>query len=102
MRRLVAIDAARTLTLNGVDGETFVINMVTSITRLRAKYFTPGVLYVLIFKQTQAGGQTVEQIAEISNGTAIDSRPFAVTVQSYIADIGGVLRAHIPGTWGLQ
>lgn len=35
----------------------------------------------------------------IRNGSAINPLPFSVTVQSFIADTGGILKSNVPGTW---
>jgi hypothetical protein len=100
MRRLVQLAAAQTVVLNGLDGETFVLSMGTSVSQVRVKNLTPGQLYVLILKQNNIGGHTIAYGPDIRNGVAADPRPLAVTVQSFIADTGGILKSNLPGTWG--
>jgi hypothetical protein len=99
MRRLVTIDAAQKTTINGVDGETFAVYMATSILELNAKNFSPGVLYIIALIQNYAGKHTVAWGSNVSNASAADPLPFAVTIQSFIADSTGILRANLPATW---
>jgi ABC-type Zn uptake system ZnuABC Zn-binding protein ZnuA len=100
MRRIKQLAAAQTVVLNGLEAETFVLSMDTSVSQVRVKNLSPGQLYVLILKQNHAGGHTIAYGASIRNAVAADPRPFAVTVQSFIADTGGILRSNLPGTWG--
>jgi hypothetical protein len=101
MRRLVTIDAAQTTTLNGVEGETFVVLMATSILELNAKNFTPGVLYVIILKQNYRGGHSIAW-GNVANGGPANPAPYAITVNTFIADSTGTLKASLPGTWNQQ
>jgi hypothetical protein len=100
MRRIKQLAAAQTVVLNGLEGETFVLSMGTSVSHVQVKNLTPGQVYVLILKQNNTGGHTIAYGASIRNAIAADPRPFAVTVQSFIADTGGILRSNLPGTWG--
>jgi len=92
MRRLIQAAAAQSMVLDALQGETFVIALGASVQ-------SPGMLYVFLLKQNFSGGNSVAWGADIRNGTAADPRPFAVTVQSFIADTGGILKANLPGTW---
>ena len=87
------------MSLDARKGETFVITLKTSVLSLRVRNAMPGMLYVFLFKQNSIGGKTVAWGADIRNGTGIDPRPLAITVQSFIADTGGILKANLPGTW---
>ena len=87
------------MVLDALQAETFVITMGASVQTLRMKNLTPGMLYVFLLKQNNSGGNSIAWGADIRNGTAADPRPFAVTVQSFIADTGGILKANLPGTW---
>lgn len=88
------------MVIDALLGETFVIGMATSIQKIRVKNVTPGMLYVFILKQDNSGGASIQWGSSIRNGTGADPRPFAVTVQSFVGDTGGILKANIPGTWG--
>jgi hypothetical protein len=99
MRRLIYESAAQSLIFDALKGETFVIGMGTSVQKLRVKNAAPGQLYDFILKQNQAGGHRLIWGQNIRNGGMPDPRPYAVTVQSFIADTGGILDANIPGTW---
>jgi hypothetical protein len=98
-RRLIQQSAAQTVIFDGLQGETFVISMGTSVSTLRVKNVTPGRLYVFLLKQNQAGGHSIAWGDSIRNGVSADPRPNAVTAQSFIADTGGILKANLPGTW---
>src|SRR5260370_29606896 len=99
MRRLVRQAAAQSMVFDGLDGETFVISMATSVAHLHVKNASPGRLYVFVLRQDNTGGHTLAWPDTIRNGVAADLRPFAVTTQSFIADTGGILKGNLPGTW---
>lgn len=98
MRRLVAIDAAQSVLIDALQGETFAVSMGTSIKHLRVKNASPGQLYVFLLTQDQRGGHTVTWGSDIRNGAVLNPHPNSITVQSFIADTGGILEANIPGT----
>src|SRR5947208_11498684 len=100
MRRLKQLAAAQTVVLNGLEAETFVLSMGTSVSQVRVKNLTPGQLYILILKQNNTGGHTITYGANIRNAVPADPWPLAITVQSFIADTGGILKSNLPGTWG--
>jgi hypothetical protein len=100
MRRLRQLAAAQTIVLNGILAETFVLSMETSVSQVRVRNLTPGQLYIVILKQNNTGGHTIAWGTSARNAVPTDPRPFAVTVQSFIADTGGILRGNLPGTWG--
>ena len=85
--------------LDALLGETFVIELGTSVQQLRVKNASPGFLYVFIVKQDHTGGHAIHWGDAIRNGSAINPLPFSVTVQSFIADTGGILKSNVPGTW---
>jgi len=99
MRRLLQVDAAQSMVIDALAGETFVVSMETSISKIRVKNITPGQLYVFILKQNNKGRHTVSWGSSIRNGSALDPRPFSVTTQCFVADTGGILKSDIPGTW---
>jgi len=99
MRRLIQAAAAQSMVLDALQGETFVIALGASVQTLRVKNASPGMLYVFLLKQNFSGGNSFAWGTDIRNGTGVDPRPFAVTVQSFIADTGGILKANLPGTW---
>jgi hypothetical protein len=69
------------------------------VVTLNAKNFIPGHLYFFLFKQDSVGGRTLAWGTNTSNGSALDPEPNSVTVQSFMADASGVLRANLPATW---
>jgi hypothetical protein len=95
----VTIDAAQTTTINAVVSETFIINLLTSISTLRIKNPTPGLLYIFVLVQNSAGGNTVNWGSQISNATAANPRPNSITIQPLIAKSNGTLIANLPGSW---
>jgi len=97
MRRTLQIDAAQSVLIDALQGETFVIRMGTSIQRLQIKNVSPGQLYIFQLIQNQVGGHTIAWGAQISNGTAADPNPYSTTTQSFIGSTGGILRANLPG-----
>lgn len=96
MRRTVQIDAAQTVLLDALQGETFLVNLITSIKNFQIKNASPGQLYVFIFTQNQAGGHTVAWGSQMLNASTVNPQPHSVTVQSFIGDTGGTLRSNIP------
>jgi hypothetical protein len=101
MRRIKQLAAAQTVVLNGLEGETFVLSMGTSVSQVQVKNLSPWPgLCAHPEAEQHAGGHTIAYGASIRNAIAADPRPFAVTVQSFIADTGGILRSNLPGTWG--
>jgi len=98
MRRTVAIDAAQTVLIDAALGETFQIHLVTSIKHLRLKNVTPGQLYVFLLTQDHAGKHTVTWLPQVRNGAMPNPAPHSTTVQTCIADTGGILEVNIPGT----
>ena len=100
MRRLLQVDAAQSMVIDALAGETFVVSMETSISsKIRVKNVTPGQLYVFVMKQNNNGRHRVNWGNSIRNGSALDPRPFSVTTQCFVADTGGILKSDIPGTW---
>ena len=85
--------------LDALKGETFVIEMATSIQQLTVKNLTPGQLYVFIFRQNQKGNHSLQWGAGIRNASAINLYPFSTTIQCLTALSDGTLLANIPGTW---
>lgn len=98
MRRLVQIDAAQSVLIDALKGETFLISFSTSIEYLRIKNASPGQLYVFILKQNAAGKHRIAWGGQVLNATAIDPQPNSVTVQKCVGQPGGILQATIPGT----
>jgi hypothetical protein len=99
MRRPIIIDAAQTTTIDGVQSEMFVLNLDTSISTLRIRNLTPGLLYCFIVKQNYAGGHTVAWGDNVCNASAVDPRPNATTIQNFVANSDGKLYANTPPTW---
>jgi hypothetical protein len=99
MRPPVTIDAAQTTTINAIESEMFIINLLTSISTLRIKNVTPGLLYVFVLKQNSAGGNTVNWGSGVLNATAPNPRPHSTTVQTLVGNSDGTLWANLPGTW---
>lgn len=97
MRRLLFQPAAQSMMIDALLGETFLISMGTSIEKISVKNVTPGMLYVFILKQNNAGSHSIQWGDKIRNAVSADPRPFAVTVQCFIADTGGILESNIPG-----
>jgi len=87
------------MTFDGRKGETFLVLMASDVASARVTNAMPGVVYVFVVKQGPAGGYNLTWGQGISNGIAVDSRANAVTVQSFITDTGGRLKANLPGTW---
>lgn len=88
------------MVLDARQGETFVIAMRTNVNALHLINAVAGMLYIFIVKQDNTGGKTLAWPANLQNAIGVDPRPLAVTVQSFIADTGGILKANLPGTWG--
>jgi hypothetical protein len=91
--------AAQSMSIDASVSETFIIEMGTSIQQLSMKNVTPGVQYIFILRQNHVGGHTILWGSTIRNGGALDPRPFAVTVQSYLANADGTLAANLPASW---
>lgn len=85
--------------LDGLDGDTFVIDFGTSISQLVLKNLTPGRLYTFLLRQDDKGGHRLTWGNNIRNGVMLDATPHSVTAQCFIADTGGSLYAVPPGTW---
>lgn len=99
MRRLVQLEAAQTLLIDASQGESFLIQMATSIQTLRLKNVIPGQLYLFMLVQNQAGGHRITWGSQVLNAEPADPAPHSITVQSCIASTGGILLANIPGSW---
>ena len=98
MRRVLHIDAAQSVLIDALQGETFVISLITSIKQLRVKNVSPGQLYVFLLTQNYAGNHKITWGSEVLNGTAANPEPHSTTVQCFIGDTGGILKANLPGT----
>jgi len=99
MRRLIRQPALPSMVFDARKGETFVIALRTNVNSLRVINAIAGTLYIFVVKQNNIGGKTLAWGSSIRNATGVDPRPLAVTVQSFIADTGGILKANLPGTW---
>ena len=99
MRRPVQIEAAQTTQIDGLQGETFFIRLVTSIENLWVKNISPGQIYIFVLIQNEAGGHTVNWGAQALNASQPDPVPHSVTVQNCIGTTGGTLQSNIPGVW---
>jgi hypothetical protein len=98
MRRIIKLEAAQTLIVDASTGETFLIQLTTSIRTLLIKNASPGQLYVFVLKQNAAGGHTVQWGSEVLNAAQPDITPNSTTVQSCIGTTGGILQANVPGS----
>jgi hypothetical protein len=99
MRRTVNIDAAQTVIIDALQGETFIIWMDAPIGQLGVKNVSPGQLYLFRFMQDSFGGHTVGWGGGILNMIQPDPMPNSTSVQSCIGMTGGVLQANLPGSW---
>jgi hypothetical protein len=59
----------------------------------------PGNLYTIILVQDATGGHPVTWPANIYNAGRINTDPYGSTIQTFVADSDGSLRAIAPGTW---
>lgn len=96
MRRPIQIDAAQSVLIDALDGETFLIKLTTSIKQLRVKNVSPGQLYVFVFTQDRVGNHTVTWGSEVRNAPTVDADPQTTTVQTFIGMTGGTLEANTP------
>jgi|SRR5215831_41278 len=99
MRRVVQLAAAQTVIIDGLQGETFQIEMATSIRHLYVKNISPGQIYVFMLIQNASGNHTVTWGAQALNATALDFRPHSVTTITFIGQPGNILQANVAGTW---
>jgi hypothetical protein len=91
--------AAQSVIIDGIQGETFLIRMATSIRKLQVVNAAPGQLYVLILTQNNKGGHTVTWGAQALNATQPDPRPHSSTTLTFIAQPGNILQANVVGSW---
>jgi hypothetical protein len=91
--------SAQTVIIDGLQGETFLIRMVTSIRHLFVKNISPGQMYVFVLTQNNAGNHTVAWGAQALNATALDFRPHSITTITFIGQPGNILQANVAGAW---
>jgi hypothetical protein len=98
MRRIIQIDAAQAVLIDALQGETFAIQLGTSISNLQIENVSPGQLYVFILTQDHVGGHTVAWGSEVLNAVSANPDPNSTTILCCIGTTGGILEANIPGT----
>jgi hypothetical protein len=102
MRKILQLAAAQTVIIDCLQGETFLIRMVTSIENLIINNISPGQLYVFFLSQDVVGGRSVTWGTMALNGTALDPAPHSVTVVTFIGQPGNYMQANLPGSWAGQ
>lgn len=99
VRQVVRMNSAQTVLIDALEGDTFLIRLVTSIKNLRIKNVSPGQLYVFVLTQDSTGGRKVQWGDQVVNAIPANQPPNSVTIQSCIGTTGGFLRANMPGVW---
>jgi hypothetical protein len=103
-RPIKIVDTATGLVLfDGLQAVTWKVLMKQSVpaSGVRLKNISPGQIYTFIFQQDADGGHSFTwPVARVRNGTRLDLRPLAVSVQNYIGSTGGILLSDLPGTGG--
>lgn len=99
MRNYLYIEAQENMLFDGLEAESWHIALGTNVHTARVKNISPGQLYTFLFEQDYAGSHTFTWPPACTNATAISMDPDAITIQNFIGDTGGILRAHVPGTW---
>jgi hypothetical protein len=99
MRNYLYIDAQNNMLFDGLEAECWHIALGVNVSSARVKNISPGQLYTFLFEQNYEGFNTFQWPSACVNGTAINLDPNSITIQNFIGDTGGILRAHVPGTW---
>lgn len=99
MRRMLTMQAAQIMLLDGSQGETFNIPCPYSVINILMTNVVPGQLYAFIVTENKTGNHQFNWGSQIINGMPIQTTPNAQTVQCYIGLPGNLLYAIMPGTW---
>jgi hypothetical protein len=98
MRNVLQIDAVDNMVFDGLQAVCWIIALNIDLTAARVRNISPGQLYTFIIRQGNQGNTFVWPSACV-NAIPVDRNPHSTTIQNFIGDTGGILRAHLPGTW---
>lgn len=90
-----------TLVFDGLKAVCWFVQMNSNITAPRFINIAPGQLYTFVFTQNAIGGHIMRWPTNSLNAPPINPAPNSVTVQHFIADMGGTMLANIPPTGAL-
>lgn len=93
------IEAAQTVLVDALQGETFIVRLTTSIDEMWIKNVTPGQLYVFIFTQDRRGRHKVTWGELALNASPVDPAPYSSTVQSFIGNADSSLQTNLVAAW---
>lgn len=84
---------------DGNDALCFIVQLRSSVTNARVRNIAPGALYTFIIHQDATGGHSFVWPSECIDAAEVDMRKNTTTVQNFIGDTGGLLKADLAGTW---
>lgn len=99
---LIIMDTSGVLTFDGLEGVAWKVFMRHNVAQrgVRIINVAPGQLYTFIFQQDGNGKHTMQWPSQAIGGAQVDLNPDATSVQNFIGDVGGRIRAVMPGAWG--
>jgi hypothetical protein len=99
MKALLHIEGTDNMVFDGLDTTCWHVALIANVHTARIRNMFPGQRYTFIFKQSNLGKHIFTWPPACVNGLAVSVDPNTLTIQNFIADTGGILRAHHAGTW---
>lgn len=86
------------MVFDGLEAVCWHVALTRDVSIARIRNISPGQLYTIILEQSSEGYNTFNWPELCVNAQPVNLEPYSKTIQNFVGDTGGILRANGPGS----